>query len=71
MGADLPLLQGALSVFNWLSPARAQSLPGWLREQFALPSIEASDATELEHVRLFDSRPWFALHQPLDRPLER
>jgi hypothetical protein len=71
MDADLPLLQGALSVFNWLTPERAQLLPGWLREQFALPYLEANDATEREHVRLLDSRPWFALHQPLDRPLER
>lgn len=73
MGADLPLLHGALNVFNWLCPRRARLLPGWLREQFALPAITGGDldALEHEHVRLLDSRPWFALHQPLDRLLER
>lgn len=71
MRDDLPLLQGVLAVFNWLSPERARALPGWLREQFALPYLECDETTELERVRLFDSRPWFAAHLPLDRPLER
>jgi hypothetical protein len=73
MGQDLPLLQSMLALFNWLSPQRAQSLPAWLREQFALPAIAVDDprAAEEERARLFDSRPWFALHQPADRPLER
>lgn len=73
MGRDLPLLQGALAVFNWLSPGRAQALPAWLREQFALPFIEVDDARAAEErrVRLFDSRPWFSAHLPVDRPLER
>lgn len=73
MGRDLPLLHAALAIFNWLCPGRAHALPAWLRRQFALPRIEADDlvATEQRRVRLFDSRPWFALHQPADRPLER
>jgi hypothetical protein len=73
MGRDLPLLHGVLAVFNWMSPHRAEMLPAWLREQFALPPIQVDDAAAAEErrVRLFDSRPWFALHQPLDRPLER
>lgn len=73
MGRDLPLLQGALAIFNWMCPGRAAALPAWLRQQFALPRIEADDAAAMEErrVRLFDSRPWFVLHQPADRPLER
>jgi hypothetical protein len=73
MGRDLPLLQGVLSVFNWLSPHRAELLPQWLRVQFALPAIDVEDgaAAEERRVRLFDSRPWFALHQPVDQILER
>lgn len=73
MGRDLPLLHAALAIFNWMCPGRAHALPAWLRKQFALPRIEADDlaATEERRVRLFDSRPWFALHQPNDRPLER
>ena len=73
MGRDLPLLHGALAVFNWMSPQRAALLPTWLRERLALPAMEMEDpaAAEERRVRLFDSRPWFALHQPTDKPLER
>lgn len=73
MGRDLPLLHAALAIFNWLCPGRAQALPAWLRKQFALARIEADAPAAMEErrVNLFDSRPWFALHQPVDRPLER
>jgi hypothetical protein len=73
MGRDVPLLHAVLAVFNWMSPNRAVGLPAWLREQFALPQIDVDDpaAAEERRVRLFDSRPWFALHQPTDKPLER
>ena len=73
MGPDLPLLQSILALFNWMSPGRAATLPAWLREQFALPEIDCDDvgAVETERVKLFDSRPWFAPHQPADVPLER
>lgn len=73
MDRDLPLLHGVLAVFNWMSPARARTLPAWLRELFALPLIATEDpaAMEARHVRLFDSRPWFAPHLPVDQPLER
>ena len=73
MGRDLPLLHAALAIFNWMCPGRAHALPGWLRKQFALPRVETDDfkLTEERRVRLFDSRPWFALHEPTDRPLER
>lgn len=73
MDRDLALLQSVLVIFNWLSPQRAQAIPTWLREQFALSTVESDDqaATEERRVRLFDSRPWFALHQPLDKILER
>lgn len=73
MGRDLPLLHAALAIFNWMCPGRAHALPPWLRKQFALSRVEADDlaATEERRVRLFDSRPWFAPHQPSDQPLER
>ena len=73
MGRDVPLLHAVLAVFNWMSPNRAAHLPAWLREQFALPEQDGEDAAAMEErrVRLFDSRPWFALHQPTDKPLER
>jgi hypothetical protein len=73
MDRDLSLLHGVLAVFNWLSPHRARFLPQWLRTQFALPEMKMDDPAEAEVRRaaLFDSRPWFAMHQPADRPLER
>lgn len=73
MGRDVPLLQAMLAVFNWMCPGRARVLPEWLRHQFALPVPDEPDpqATEQRRVRLFDSRPWFAPHQPVDQPLER
>jgi hypothetical protein len=73
MGPDLPLLHGLLATFNWLCPARARAIPEWLRAQFALPEIPVDDpdADEVHRAALFESRPWFALHQPADRILER
>lgn len=73
MGRDLGLLHGALAIFNWLCPGRADALPEWVRDRFALAGPEGDDWASMEErrVQLFDSRPWFALHQPLDQPLER
>lgn len=73
MGRDLPLLHAALAIFNWMCPGRSRCIPDWLRQQFALPLLAADDPTcsEERRVRLFDSRPWFAMHQPADQPLER
>jgi len=73
MGRDLPLLHGMLAIFNWMSPERAKAIPSWLRAQLALPLQDVDDvrAAEERRVRLFDSRPWFAMHLPEDRPLER
>lgn len=73
MGRDLPLLQAVLALFAWLSPDRAIAIPAELRERFALPAVESEDLAALEarRVRLFDSRPWWAVHQPEDQPLER
>lgn len=73
LGCDVPLLHGALAVFNWLCPDRAYQLPGWLRHQLSLPPIATDDATQAETRRahLLDSRPWFAPLLPADQPLER
>jgi hypothetical protein len=73
MGRDLPLLQAVLTTFAWLSPDRAIAIPAEVRERFALPTVESDDLAALEErrVKLFDSRPWWAAHQPEDKPLER
>lgn len=73
MDRDIGLLHGALALFNWVSPLRAAQLPEWVRERFALSPLDTEDEAGVEErrVRLLDSRPWFALHQPLDQTLER
>lgn len=73
IGRDVPLLQAALAVFSWLCPGRAAELPAAVRDRFHLPRIDTEDAAAMEvrRVRLFDSRPWFAPHEPVDQPLER
>ena len=73
MGRDLPLLQGALAIFSWLTPGRAAAVPESIRQRFALPVVETDDpaAMEQRRVQLFDSRPWFAALEPEDRMLER
>jgi hypothetical protein len=60
-------------MFAWLAPARAQAIPPGLRTRFAieLPEDEDLEAMERRRVALFDSRPWWAAHQPEDQPLER
>lgn len=73
MDRDLPLLQSVLTLFTWLAPGRAATIPEAVRTRFALPKVETHDpfATEERRVRLLDSRPWYALFQPEDQPLER
>ena len=36
IGEDTPLMAGALSVFRWLAPERAQRLPSWIWRQVGL-----------------------------------
>ena len=61
LGRDAPLLGGALSVYSWLAPDRAVTLPLEIRQRFRLESLQASAARDLVQVRadLLDSRPWF------------
>lgn len=73
MGRDWPLLQAALTTFAWLAPARARAMPPELRARFGIEIVEDEDldAMERRRVALFDSRPWWAAHQPENQPLER
>jgi hypothetical protein len=63
IGEDTPLLAGALSVFRWMSPGRAQHLPEWLWQKVGLaPGGVSGEAPDYERRRmdLLDRRPWFA-----------
>ena len=71
LGDDLPLLQAALTVYQWLCPGRAAELPAKLRKQLHLARHDG-DVPECseERTNLLDSRGWFAAFQPPGRYLE-
>lgn len=57
---DVALLQGLLSVYAWLCPHAAMTLPEWLWESVGL-SVRRNGphCIDGERVNLLDSRPWF------------
>ncbi len=59
IGADIPLLAGALSVFGWAAPGRARELPGWLWGKLGLAAPDAGPFIDERRVSLLDRRPWF------------
>jgi hypothetical protein len=61
IGEDLPLLSGALSVFRWLAPRRAQALPAWVWDRLQLPAVAAGPLPDIDQRRaaLLDRRHWF------------
>jgi hypothetical protein len=67
---DRPLLKGLLTVYDWLCPEQSRELPEWLREELDLPEPEVPEPKKRDHVRLLDTRGWFAAILPKDKPLE-
>lgn len=61
IGEDLPLMAGALSVFRWISPDRAQALPPWIWQRLGLSPITPAATPDIERTRaaLLDRRPWY------------
>ena len=72
LGSDRPLLGGLLQVFNWVAPAEAARIPAAIRDLFCLADVTSQDleVPDNERKSLLDSRPWFAAHQPKDKPLQ-
>jgi hypothetical protein len=70
MGEDSALMAGALSVFRWLSPGRAQALPPLVWERLQMPPMPASPLPEIEssRVSLLDRRPWYGPDRERARP---
>lgn len=66
---DQPLLKGMLTVYGWLCPRQAKRLPGSLRKKLKLPEPEVT-RKKRNHIRLLDTRGWFAAILPKNRPLE-
>lgn len=67
---DWPLLKGLLTVYTWLCPEQAQELPRSLREGLDLPEPTIGVEKKRDHIRLLDSRGWFAAILPKNKPLE-
>jgi hypothetical protein len=65
MGDHIPLLAAALTVFRWIAPGRAQTLPLWLWKRLKLPPMPAAKVPETDRWRasLLDTRPWFGSEQ--------
>jgi hypothetical protein len=61
MGDHTALLAAALTVFRWIAPGRAKTLPAWLWEKLELPAMPAANFPESAEARsrLLDTRPWF------------
>jgi hypothetical protein len=61
IGDDAPLLKGVLSIFAWMCPQAAESIPDSVRLQLDLTSEDMVPATcvDSHRVRLLDTRPWF------------
>jgi hypothetical protein len=67
---DWPLLKGLLTVYIWLCPDQARELPRWLCEELDLVEPEIPIEKKRDHVRLLDTRGWFAAILPKNKPLE-
>jgi hypothetical protein len=60
VGDDSALLAGALSIFRWISPGRAEALPPWLWQRLGLRAAPAAGPEiDKRRVDLLDTRPWY------------
>ena len=66
---DWPLLKAVLTVYGWLCPRQAQRLPESLRKKLNVPRPQIA-RKKRNHIRLLDTRNWFAAVLPKNKPLE-
>jgi len=61
IGDDYRVLGGVLSLFAWMCPSQAQTLPGWIWGRLGLQDpAGALDCREDPHrINLLDTRDWF------------
>jgi hypothetical protein len=67
---DTPLLKAVLNVYGWLCPKYILKLPQQLFRQLRMARPKTVVKQKRNHIRLLDSRGWFAALQPVDRKLE-
>jgi hypothetical protein len=58
---DLPLLQGLLTLYNWICPDQTSAIPAAVLKRLHIgPPLGNGKRTWRERIRLLDSRDWFA-----------
>lgn len=67
---DTPLLKALLHVYGWLCPKYILRLPKSLWRSLDLPPPKKTPKPKRNHIRLLDSRGWFAALQPPEQTLE-
>lgn len=67
---DTPLLKALLHVYGWLCPKDILKLPRMVWKALGLPVPRSSLGAKRNHIRLLDSRGWFAALQSPGRKLE-
>lgn len=67
---DTPLLKALLQVYGWLCPKDIVKLPKLLWRRLGLTAPKAQPRPKRNHIRLLDSRGWFAALQSPDHKLE-
>jgi len=67
---DTPLLKGLLNVYGWLCPRYVLKLPPELWKLLGVSPPRPAQKHKRNHIRLLDSRGWFAALQSPDRKLE-
>ena len=67
---DTPLLKALLHVYGWLCPKYVLKLPKSLWKSLNLPPPNTAPKPKRNHIRLLDSRGWFAALQSPEQKLE-
>ena len=70
LGEDTPLLKALLQVYGWLCPKYVLKLPKSLWQSLDLPVPRKTGKAQRNHIRLLDSRGWFAALQSPEQKLE-
>jgi hypothetical protein len=75
-GPELPILRAILNVFAWVCPIEALQIPEKIRGDLNIEIQLPEDSAEHTRTRVkildsrpWDSRPWFAAYQPMDKPM--
>jgi len=61
LGADAPLLSGALALLSWLAPSQLREVPGWVLKELsvAVPAEDPGPEVLRWRASLLDRQEWF------------